>query len=98
MLIIAHDSFEASSHNATIEEELARAENWSGLLIDIIPVNRLNDCFKRAFRDKPNDFPVNAYDLKNAWQKIETEEAQAAAKREGEALSRERDCELPDPG
>jgi hypothetical protein len=81
MLIIAHDSFEASSYNATIEEELARAENWSGLLIDIIPVNRLNDCFKRAFRDKPNDFPVNAYDLKNAWQKIE-------ARRKGSKLRR----------
>jgi hypothetical protein len=98
MLIIAHDSFEASSYNATIEEELARAENWSGLLIDIIPVNRLNDCFKRAFRDKPNDFPVNAYDLKNAWQKIEARRSPGCGEKRGRGESRERDCELPDPG
>lgn len=87
VLLIVHDSFEASSQNATFEEEMTRAKVWSDLLFEIVPENRLNDAFRRAFRDHDSSFPVNAYEIKAAWEAIEREEATSAAEAEKKHVS-----------
>lgn len=48
-------------------EKAERAEVWSRLLFRIIPENRLQECFDRAFAGHDSAFPITAYDLKNAW-------------------------------
>lgn len=45
------------------------------MLSGIIPAHRLRDSFDRAFLDHNSSFPVNAYDLKASWAKIQAEEA-----------------------
>jgi hypothetical protein len=66
-----------SAQNPTDEEKAVRAETWAENLFDLIPENRLDDTFRRAFKDHTSDFPVSAYDLKNAWQKMKVEEFQS---------------------
>ncbi len=63
-----------SAQNPTDVEKAVRAETWAENLFDIIPERRLDDVFRRAFKDHTSDFPVSAYDLKNAWQRIRDEE------------------------
>jgi hypothetical protein len=79
--VAVNSSFEASSHNPTIEETMLRAKTWADLLFGLIPPERVDEVFRRAFREKPNDFPVNAYDLKNSWLTIQAEEAEEAKRR-----------------
>lgn len=76
MLLIVHSSFEASSQNPTIEEEMLRAATWTDLLVDIIPPERLQDSFKKAFAEHDTAFPINAYEIKLAWESIEKIEAE----------------------
>lgn len=80
MLLVVNESFEASSQNATIEEQMLKAASWSDLLFDIIPESRLMEVFRRAFREKDSTFTVNAYDLKNTWYAIQAEESAARLK------------------
>lgn len=77
MLLIVDDSFELSSQNATFAEKAARADTWARVLFGIVPEDRLQNAFDRAFRDHDSSFPVNAYDIKTAWEKIRTEEYEA---------------------
>lgn len=52
----------------------------------VIPEDRLQDCFDRAFRDRKSDgFPVSAYDLNDAWNVIQTED-EADIRRQKEAV------------
>lgn len=81
ILTAVHDSFGASSQDPTLEQIMARTAIWSRLLFGIVPAERFQHTFDRAFRDKPTNFPVDAYDLKNAWQRIEAEEKAAEVKR-----------------
>lgn len=74
MLLIVMDSFDASSQNATVEEQMQRANVWTDLLSDTIPENRLQDAFRAAFRKHDSTFPVNAYELQAAWKEIDVEE------------------------
>lgn len=74
VLLVVIDSFEASSQNATLEEQMQRANVWTDLLIDIVPENRLQDVFRKAFRDHKSSFPINAYELKDAWDQINQQE------------------------
>lgn len=74
ILIVIHSSFSASSQDPSIEQIASRTREWSELLFGLIPADRIEEVFRQAFRDKPNDFPVNAYDLKNTWQKMQIEE------------------------
>jgi hypothetical protein len=87
VLLVVHDSFEASSHNSTLAEEIARADVWTRLLFGLVPVDRLQQCFDRAFRDKSDTFPVNAYEVKNAWTKIQADEAARAAEAAADAAA-----------
>lgn len=66
-------------------EKVSRAETWSRHLWGIIPEDRLRACFDRAFKDHQKGFPVNAYDLNDAWNAIQTEETEKA-KADREAL------------
>lgn len=90
VLLVVIDSFEASSQNATIEEQMQRANVWTDLLVDIVPENRLQDAFTRAFRTHTSPFPINAYDLKAAWEEIDKEE-----KRHQESETNRRRAENP---
>ena len=80
MFLIVDDSFSLSSQNATDAEKLARAEVWARVLFGVIPENRLQDAFDRAFQLHDSSFPVNAYEIKLAWEKIKTEEREAKIK------------------
>jgi hypothetical protein len=44
------------------------------VLFDLIPENRLQETFERAFSTHDSSFPVSAYDLKDAWKAIADEE------------------------
>lgn len=77
--LIVDDSFELSSQNPTDAERLARSETWARVLMPIVPEERLQDTFDRAFADHDSNFPVNAYELKTAWEKIKREEKEIAA-------------------
>lgn len=48
-------------------EKAECAEIWSRLLFPVIPEDRLQECFDIAFRNHTSPYPVNAYDLKAAW-------------------------------
>lgn len=78
------DSFAASSQSPTLAEKASRADVWTRLLFGVVPEERLQDAFDRAFRQAKSNFPVNAYDLKLAWEQIEKEE-----QAEREKLARE---------
>jgi hypothetical protein len=80
MLLLVADSFECSSQNPTTAEKVSRAETWARVLWGVIPEDRLQECFNRAFRAKSDGFPVTAYDLNDAWKQIENEEAEADRK------------------
>lgn len=70
MLVIVSDSFSAAGQIPTLAEKMDRAEVWARLLSGIVPEERLQECFDRAFRQHKSSFPVNAYDLKAAWEEM----------------------------
>ena len=74
MRLIVNDSFEASSQNAPMEAKEQRAKVWTELLFEIIPTLRLRDAFERAFSEHESTFPVNAYDIKAAWERIKADD------------------------
>ena len=80
MYLVVDDSFELSSQNATDAEKTVRAEAWARVLFGVIPENRLPDAFDRAFQLHDSSFPVNAYEIKLAWEKIKSEEYEAKIK------------------
>jgi hypothetical protein len=90
ILPVVHDSFELSSADPPIAKLMSRAETWSRLLHNVVPVERVQEAFDRAFADHSSEFPVNAYEIKAAWDKIRGEESAARAKKRGEIQS----CDL----
>lgn len=70
MYLVVVDSFNCSSQRATDAEKLSTTKTWSRILIDVIPALRLQDAFDHAFVRHSSPFPVNAYDLKMAWEEI----------------------------
>lgn len=69
---------------ALTENELAmRARDWSEVLFDVVPQERLLDAFKRAAQDHGTSFPISMHDVRIAYGKIDAEEkAKAQAERE----------------
>lgn len=63
-------SYNLSSQMPTDEEKAVKCEAWSRALMGVIPENRLQETFNRAFVDHTSNFPVSAYDLKTAWERI----------------------------
>jgi hypothetical protein len=70
MLLVVNDACSASSQRPTLAEKMITADVWARLLFATIPESRLQDCFDLAFRNHTSTFPVNAYDLKNAWSQL----------------------------
>ncbi len=66
--------------NLSAGEKLVKAKSWARILEDIIPEVRLPDVFKHAFELHRSSFPINHYDMKNAWYEIKEAEAKAKAK------------------
>ncbi|MGI8542212.1 MAG: hypothetical protein ACR2MD_01885, partial [Aridibacter sp.] len=63
------------------------ANLWTEALFNIIPETRLQDCFNKAFEIHRSNFPVNATELKYAWELIKNEEAKIAAELEEAELN-----------
>jgi hypothetical protein len=88
MLLVIDDALHASMNFTVTKAEKGKiADVWMRILSEIIPEERLQDCFDHAFAVHKSNFPVNAYDLKNAWEKIC--EAEAAEKLKAEIRERE---------
>lgn len=65
-----------ANHPALIESELAqRALDWYDAFDGIIPAERVPDAFKQALKNHKGSFPVNAFEIVDAWRTIETEES-----------------------
>lgn len=75
-MLIVHDAFELSSQNATLEEEMTRAKVWSDTLFGVVPANKLRAAFDHAFRTHDSTFPINAYEIKAAWENLSVMEAE----------------------
>ena len=61
---------------ALTETELGqRSRDWAEVLSGVIPEHRINDAFNRAFRDHISNFPLTAYEVKTAYERIAEEEA-----------------------
>lgn len=78
MLEVVADAFDLSSNvSVTAAEKMRVAKTWSRILFEIIPEERLMDTFEFAFQNHQTSFPVNAYDMKTAWNELqEIERAQ----------------------
>jgi hypothetical protein len=57
-----------------------RAAIWAETVFGIIPENRLITAFRRATADHNSTFPMNAYDLKNAFDRISAEEGRISVR------------------
>lgn len=66
--------------NLSVGERVVKAKSWTRMLEDIIPVLRLQDALDHAFKNHTSTFPINHYDLKNAWCEIKEKEAKEKAK------------------
>ncbi len=68
---------EANMPPLTESELGTRAMHWAEVLSPIIPLARVRDSLNRAFADHRSVFPVNAHEIKFAWEKIVEEELRA---------------------
>jgi hypothetical protein len=60
-------------------QELAAAvEAWCEILAEAVPVERLNDCYLFAIRNRNSTFPLAVTEITTAWKAIATEEAEQA--------------------
>lgn len=71
----------ANSPMLTEPELLVRARDWSEELHGIVPMEALNASMKRAFENHKSTFPLNAYDLKNAYAELKLESIEIANSR-----------------
>lgn len=51
-------------------EKVAMAHVWTETLIEIIPIDELQNAFKKAIELHKGEYPLNAFSLKNAWEEI----------------------------
>ena len=91
ILLIVNDSFELSSQDVSMEKKVARAALWSRVLFDCVPSRDLQASFDRAFALHTTPFPVNAYEIKAAYELIRAEHEQAAK----EAAKQDRTTNAP---
>lgn len=71
----------ANAPALTDAELLIRARDWSEVLWQIIPEERLADAFNRAAKDHSGSFPISAYDIKNAFWELRKDEVKAQEQR-----------------
>jgi hypothetical protein len=77
----------ANAPSLTEGEYGIRARDWAEQLFEVVPEDRLFEAFGRAVKDHNSSFPVNFYDLKAAWHRIETEEAAERQRRLNEHMA-----------
>lgn len=56
-----------------------RAAAWAEALFLTVPENRMRDAYDRAVRDHSSTFPINAFEIKIAWDNIAAEDRTAKA-------------------
>lgn len=62
-------------------QELAAAvEAWSEILFEVVPGDRLNDCYLYAMQHRDSTFALAATEVLAAWRFINSEEAHQRAK------------------
>jgi hypothetical protein len=84
VVVIVRDSLKAAMQlHISLAEITSTAKVWARILQNIIPEERLQECLDFAIAVHESAFPVNAYDLKNAWKQIQEMERAEAAKAEG---------------
>lgn len=66
--------------NLSVGERVVKAKSWTRMLEDIIPVLDLQDALDYAFKNHASTFPINHYDLKNAYTEIKEKKAKEKAK------------------
>lgn len=91
--LVVCDSDDASSIQSTEIERMQKARVWQRLLQPIVPEIRLPDAFDRAYKDHSSNYPINSYEIKNAWQKIEAEERAESERRAAEEAAQIRENE-----
>lgn len=62
----------------TDDELTMRGVDWCEALEACVPEDRLRDAYLRAFKDHASGFPLSAYEVKIAWERVREEEAAAA--------------------
>ncbi len=70
MFLIVSDSYALSSQIVTTAEKMAKAKDWARLLFNIIPENRLEECFAAARENHHSPFAISAYELEDAYRKM----------------------------
>jgi hypothetical protein len=44
-----------------------RAKNWMDVLEGVVPLGELDAAYRQAFKKHASNFPINAFDIKNAY-------------------------------
>jgi len=70
----------ANAPSLTESEIMVRARDWADALFANVPEDRLIDAFRRAIADHTSTFPMSAYELKTAYEKIAEDERTAYAR------------------
>lgn len=61
-----------------VHEFPAAVEAWCEILANTVPVERLNDCYLFAIKDRNSTFPLAVTEILTAWRAIANEEAEQA--------------------
>lgn len=75
LLLVQKSRLLANSPPATEQEALIQAATWAEILFEIVPLDRLDDVYRRAARDHDSAFPLGHGALITAWKKIKAEDA-----------------------
>lgn len=73
LLLVQKTRMLANSPTATEQEALIQATVWAEILCESIPINRLDDAYRRAAREHESTFPLGHGELIAAWRKIQAE-------------------------
>lgn len=65
-----------------------RASDWAEVLFGIIPEADLIPAFQRAVKDHQSTFPVSAYEVKEAFKKVDSERRQEQAELQAKLIER----------
>lgn len=95
LYLIVDASFNLSNQMPTDTEKAARVDAWARALMGIVPERDLQRSFDHAFRTHTSNFPVSAYDLKDAYfALIEMERGENQVRRQLEEESRRKTTDV----
>lgn len=75
LLLVQKTRLLANSPPATEQEALIQAATWAEILFETIPLDRLDDVYRRAARDHDSTFPLGHGGMIAAWKSIRAEES-----------------------